>query len=255
MNDGQPLAGARIAVTRASHQAAPLADMIREFGGAPIPYPCIAIKPPQDLRPLDECLGRIHHFDWLLVTSGNAAQAIADRLTALRLSLPGASLRVAAVGPATADELRRLLSCEARFVPTEDGAEKLARSLPINQPCRVLLPQSDRAAESTAQILRARGAEVRTVVAYRTVIGEGGADLPAMIRRRQIDALTFTSPSAVSFFCQRCSVCAARQLPAACIGPATAACAETRGFQHLLRPKRSSLRAMVSTLADYFASA
>ncbi|MCY3831844.1 MAG: uroporphyrinogen-III synthase [Chloroflexi bacterium] len=251
----QPLAGARIAVTRASHQAPPLADLIREFGAAPILYPCIAITSPDDLRPLDDCLRRVRHFDWLLVTSGNAVRAVAERLSALELSLTGASIRVAAAGPATADELQRRLDLEARFLPTDYGAEELARSLPISQPCRVLMPQSNLADESTAQILRARGADLRTVVAYRTVIGEGGADLRALIGRAEIDALTFTSPSAVSFFCRRCPVCAARQLPAACIGPATAARAATHGFQRLVTPKRASLRAMISALAAHFESA
>lgn len=251
----QPLAGARIAVTRASHQAPPLADLIRNFGAMPILYPCIAIKAPLDSRALDDCLQRIGQFDWILVTSGNAVRAVAERLNALDLSLASASIRVAAAGPATAAELRRRLNCEARFVPTDYGADELARSLPISQPCRVLLPQSSLADESTAHILRARGADLRTVVAYRTVMGEGGADLRAMIGRAEIDALTFTSPSAVSFFCRRCPVGAARQLPAACIGPATAARAAAHGFQRLVTPKRASLRAMISALAAHFESA
>ena len=132
------LAGARIAVTRASHQAPPLADIIREFGGAPILFPCIAIKPAIDLCPLDDCLARIEQYDWLLVTSGNAARALAFRLQALNLSLARASIQVAAVGPATAEELRQRLACEPRFVPVNYGAEELARSLPI----RPALPNS-----------------------------------------------------------------------------------------------------------------
>ena len=77
MNDAKPLAGKRIVVTRARHQAPPLADLIRKVGGAPLPYPCIAILPPSDPRPLAECLRRLDEYDWLLLTSGNSARAIA----------------------------------------------------------------------------------------------------------------------------------------------------------------------------------
>ncbi|MDE2855271.1 MAG: uroporphyrinogen-III synthase [Chloroflexota bacterium] len=254
MINEKPLAGARIAVTRARHQAPPLSDLIRELGGTPIPYPCIAIAPPEDTKPLDDCLRQIYRFDWLLVTSGNAVRAIRDRQSKLNVSLADAPIKVAAAGPATAAELRRLLLCEVHFVPAESGAGQLARSLPVSRPSRILLPLSDLADQSTAQILRARGAETTTVVAYRTAMGEGGADLPAMLIRRAIDALTFASPSAVEYFCRRCSAPEALRLPAACIGPATAGAAAAHGFQRLVTPKQPGLREMVSALAAYFAA-
>ena len=45
MSDRSPLASKHIAVTRARHQAAELEELIRELGGVPIPFPCIAIEP------------------------------------------------------------------------------------------------------------------------------------------------------------------------------------------------------------------
>ena len=183
MAEAKPLSGKRIAVTRARHQAPPLAAIIRDFGGEPVAYPCIAIAPPADQRPLDDCLRRLAEFDWLLLTSGNTARAIAERLPALGIQLAATGIQAAAAGPATAAEARRRLSCEVQHVPAEYGAGHLARSLPLGEPCRVLLPQSDLAGASAAAVLRARGADVTTVVAYRTIMGAGGADLPAMISR------------------------------------------------------------------------
>ena len=194
MNDTQPLAGKRIAVTRARHQAPPLEALIRDFGGAPVAYPCIAIAPPADPRPLEDCLRRLGEFDWLLLTSGNTVSAVADRLAALDIQLAGNGIKVAAAGPATAAEARDQLARRVEHVPAEYGAGQLARSLPFGEPCRILLPQSDLASASTAALLRARGAQVTTVVAYRTVMAEDGADLPAMISRGELDALTFHQP-------------------------------------------------------------
>ena len=253
MNDANPLAGKRIAVTRARHQAPPLEALIREYGGKPVPYPCIAIAPPTDLRPLEDCLRRLSGFDWLLLTSGNTVRAIAEGLPALGIQLAEAPVRIAAAGPATAAEARRRPSLDVQHVPAEYGAANLARSLPLSEPCQLLLPQSDLADASTAAVLRARGADVTTVVAYRTVLGEGGADLPAMISRREIDALTFTSPSAVAFFRQRCPSLEALQLPAACIGSSTSAAAREHGFQQLVKPDQPSISDMIAALADYCA--
>ena len=139
-------------------------------------------------------------------------------------------------------------------MPAEFGAAHLARSLPLAKRARILLPQSDRAAESTAAALRSRGAFVTPVVAYRTVPAGGGVDLPALIARGEIDALSFTSPSAVLFFQKRCPLAAARELPALCIGAATAAVAHAHGFQRVIRPAQPALRDMLAALADHIAS-
>lgn len=254
MNDAKPLAGKRVAVTRARHQAGPLEALIRDCGGTPISFPCIAIAPPPDPRQLEDCLRGIQEFDWLLLTSGNTVRAVADRLPELGIQLTDSRIRIGAAGPATAAEARRRLSCEIRHLPAEYGATHLARSLPLGESARILLPQSDRAAESTAEALRARGATVTAVVAYRTVLGQGGVDLPALIARGEINALTFTSPSAVAFFNRRCPSTAAKRLPALCIGPATSAAARAHGFQRVITPAQPTLSDMVAALADHLAS-
>ena len=254
MNDDKPLAGQRIAVTRALHQAPPIEALIREWGGIPFRYPCIAVERSPDPRQLDGYLRRLYEFDWLLLTSANTVRALADSLADSRIRLAEIPIRVATAGPATAEEAQRLLSCDIHFVPDQYGAAHLARSLPLGGNPHILLPQSDRAAESTAEALRSRGAQVTTVVAYRTVPGEGGVDLPALIARGEIDALSFTSPSAIAFFRRRCPLAAARELPALCIGAATAAAARAHGFQRVIRPEQPTLRDMLAALANHFAS-
>jgi len=87
------------------------------------------------------------------------------------------------------------------------------------------------------------------------VPAEGGAPLPAMIGRGEIDALTFTSPSAVAFCRRRCPSLEARQLPAACIGPATTSAAREQGFARLIMPDQPALSDMIAALALFAASA
>ena len=243
----------RIVVTRAAHQAAALEQVIRRRGAVPVSYPCIAIAPPKDTAALDACLAALDEFDWLLLTSANAVRMVADRLSRLKLHPDWTRIKIAAVGPQTGAELRARLAA-ADFMPTTFTAECLANSLPLTIGSRLFLPQSALADETVAGILRARGAEVSTAVAYHTVMGRGGADVPGMIRRHEIDALTFTSPSALNYFAQRSRLERMPNLPAVCIGPSTARRAAAAGFRQAIVPREYSLRGMMDALADYYAS-
>ena len=240
----------RIVVTRARHQAAGLEDLIREVGAAPISYPCIAIAPPLDFAAFDHCLRNLHEYDWLTLSSGNAVRAVADRARTLTVLPLLKRIRMAALGPATEAELRRRIDKGADFVPTAFSADALARQIPIGERRRVLLPQSDLADDQAAKIMRSRGAEVSTVVAYRTVIGSGGADVPALLAKGEVDALTFASPSAVRFFRQRCSAAAALDLPALCLGERTARAAVSEGFGCVITPASFGLRALLVAFAE-----
>ena len=51
MSTGQPLAGKRILVTRARHQAGRLAEALEAHGAEVLRLPTIEIVPPETLRP------------------------------------------------------------------------------------------------------------------------------------------------------------------------------------------------------------
>ncbi len=247
------LAGKGIVVTRALNQAASLERALRERGAVPISYPCIAIKPPSDNRELDEQLSDLARFDVLLFTSVNVVTTIAQRLQALELAPDWTSVRIAVVGKATAAALRDLLGPIPDISPAAATSDALARALPINPGSRILLPQSTVAGDYLANILRERGAQVRKIIAYETVLGLGGADLPALIADGAVDALTFVSPSAARNFTRRCPLPAAKALPAACLGPVTAERSHELGFTVLITPPLTGAAAMLDALEAYFA--
>ncbi|HWQ14841.1 MAG TPA: uroporphyrinogen-III synthase, partial [Roseiflexaceae bacterium] len=58
---------------------------------------------------------------------------------------------------------------------------------------------ADIARPTLAEGLRARGALVDTVMAYRTMPGPGVAALLGPLRAGQVDAVTFASPSAIRY--------------------------------------------------------
>ncbi len=225
------LQGKRVVVTRAAHQAGELADLLRQRGAVPVLYPCIALVPPQDTTALDYVLRNLAAFDWLILTSANTVDIL--RLRAARLNI-APRLKVAAVGAATAAALRDALGIEADFIPAVQTAEHLAEALPLRPGERVFLPQSAIARPHLRQILSERGAHVTAITAYKTTVGTGGEDVPYLLETGQIDALTFTSSSTVTHFVQRAGTVS--EVPAACIGAATAQTAREAGFGCVIAP-------------------
>ena len=93
----------------------------------------------------------------------------AARLRALGVDIAAlARLRLAAVGPATAERLARIVR-EPDLVPNEAKGDVLARALAPHVQTPGALPSSRRQAPQTVAGLLAAGAELTAVGAYRTV--------------------------------------------------------------------------------------
>jgi len=123
------LAGRRVLVTRAAHQAGKLSEGLRALGVEPVEVAVIEIRPPSDFAPLDRELRSLSSYDWLILTSANTVQALADRAAALGLSLAAAPrLQVAAVGEATATAARSV-GLRVALVPKSYVAENLIDEL------------------------------------------------------------------------------------------------------------------------------
>jgi uroporphyrinogen-III synthase len=193
---GGVLAGRRIVVTRAEHQAHELSDALAALGAEPLLLPGLVIGPPSDPRAVDEALARLAQFDWLVFTSANAVEAF-SRLAGDRLT---PATRIAAVGPRTAGVLADR-GLPVALVAEEAIAESLAEALAKRVTgCRVLLPRAETAREVLPDALRRAGAaEVCVVPVYRAVPAESEAYGTAAARfsRGEIDGVTFASARTV----------------------------------------------------------
>jgi uroporphyrinogen-III synthase len=192
------LPGKRIAITRAAEQTGDLAERLLALGAEPLVCPTIATAL-ADPGPLDATLDRLAAYDWLVLASANAVRALLARMAARGMSGAGlAHLRIAAVGPATAAALAAY-GLRTHLAPAEHSAAGLLAEIGDLAGARVLLPQADIARPHLADGLGARGAQVDAVTAYRTVPGPGAAALLAELRAGDMDAVTFASPSAVTY--------------------------------------------------------
>ncbi len=258
------LNGKLIVNTRAAHQAEALDDMLCSRGAVPLAYPCIQIVPPEDTADLDNTLRDLTTglYDWLVLTSANTVAALAARLDQLNVSLKDwNAFRTAAIGPTTAAVAKQLLHLEnIDDLPTGYDAETLADSIRLTSGNRVLLPESNIARPILADRLTRRGAQVTTVTAYQTICGSGGMDLPRLLAHKQIDAITFTSSSTVTYFLERLHQEGGKRedalgLYAACIGFKTAETARDSGFADVSVSAEHTLDGLVNALEIHFAHA
>src|SRR5450755_634846 len=125
----QPLAGRRVLVGRARHQASALSVGLRKLGAEVQEVPFIEIRKPRSYARLDAALKNLHDYDWLILTSVNGVEAMFERLT--KLGLDNAELKhlkIAAIGPATRKSVEEH-GLKVHVVPTQYVAESVVDSL------------------------------------------------------------------------------------------------------------------------------
>jgi uroporphyrinogen-III synthase len=161
---------------------------------------------------------------------------------------------VAAVGPATADALRRA-GVESDLVPAEHSARGLVEEFPDAPGAGggarpVLFPSGDLAPATIPDGLGQKGWEVRRVEAYRTVART--APEPALLERvAAADAVTLSATSAVhAFLALRTPEGRPVAAPAhvVCIGPTTAAAARAAGLENVHEAWGASAQGIVDEL-------
>jgi uroporphyrinogen-III synthase len=199
-----PLAGIRILVGRARHQAGALSSVLRKLGADVLEIPFIAIRPPRSFRPLDKALKNLAAYDWLILTSVNGVDAMWDRLEKLRLTKRSLqNLNIAAIGPATKKAIEKR-GVKVHVVPEEYVAESVVKSLRAKvRGKKVLLVRAKVARDVIPQELRRSGAEVDVFEAYETVVPTSSrARLRNVLKNptRKPHVITFTSSSTVKNF-------------------------------------------------------
>lgn len=212
-----PLDGRRIALTQPERGR--IDDAVVAAGADVVHVPLIFFAPPTDGgAALAAVAERLDDFDWLVVASATAAEAIAAVAT-----LPPA-LRVAAVGAATAGRLAECTGRTADFIPTVARRRALVAEFPVESGS-VLVLASSRSPDELPVGLRRRGLTVEVVEAYRTDLRTpSSGELAAIV---ECDAMLLASSSAVESW----AACdAAPGPPVVAIGPSTAATAAERGI-------------------------
>lgn len=260
--EDRPLFGRRIVVTRARAQAGDLSRKLEALGAEVVEFPTIEIRPPEDFEPLDRAIRGLDGYDWLVFTSVNGVEAFVGRLREHGLDLRAVprGAQIAAIGPATAESLRRAgLNVDA--VPGEYRAEALLEEIgaPVEGQ-RFLIPRAKAAREVLPESLREAGATVDVPPAYESVpSGEGAESLAARLGADEIDCITFTASSTVENFVRAFGEERARELAAgtsvACIGPITADTARSHGLEVAAEAEEYTIPGLVEAVRELLSGA
>ena len=254
----QPLIGRTLVVTRAAAQADGLVDALESLGAKVVRLPAIRIEPPVDQRALRHAVQSTVEYEWVIFTSANGVDFFRTAAEDVGVDVKDAlaSTRLCCVGPATASRIEAL-GLTAEVVPETHTAEAVVDALSAHQSLRgkrVLIPTVAEARAVLRDGLRKLGAEVDTVIAYRTLSVED-PDPDALDQiRRGVDLVTFTSPSAVRSF-HRLVGGAEVVANAAVIGPVTADVARELGYRVAVEADPFTIPGLVEAISRHFKGA
>jgi uroporphyrinogen III methyltransferase / synthase len=261
-----PLAGRSILITRASDQTESLVRELEARGAKPLLQPMISFHPPNDFGPLDKALRELRAFDWLLLTSANAVRALVDRSRSLGVDVMNsfAALRIAAVGPVTAEAARRAGLPVSQVAAKHQGlalAEEFASA--FTGKC-ILLPRSNLASAELPDALRRLNAQVTEVIAYRTFAAEPEGEGQNQFSSGRPEAILFFSPSAVRNFLNwdegkggqvlRSISDLSRKTAVVAVGPVTASALRDAGLRNIVQASDTTVPAVIEALESFFSS-
>jgi len=252
----KPLLGRGVVVTRAREQASGLLRILGDMGACCHQFPTIRISPLEDYQAVDRVARELSAYATAVFTSVNGVRYFFDRLRGQGLdSRAFGGCRLAAIGPATADELRGR-GLEPDFVPGRYVAEEVIQGLVqggFQGP--VLIPRAETAREVLPEELRQAGFEVHVLPVYRTELAHNDAEaLLEAMRRGEVHYVSFTSSSTVHNFFQlvgpdRLRPFTEAGLRLACIGPVTEQTLAEYGFACQVRPERYTVPELARALA------
>lgn len=243
-----PLAGQFVMATRPRAESDRLRTRLVQLGAQVIDHPVIRIEPPDDWGPVDQALDRLTQYDWLVFSSANGVRSLLERAAARPgNSQPLAAMRIAAIGPGTADELARY-GLSAALVPDQFRAESLAEALARVGGTRFLLARASRGREVLADQLAAAGATVEQVVVYASRdVPAADPAVAAELAAGRIDWITVTS-SAIARALVRLFGPDLRRSRLATISPITSATLKELGYERAAEAETYTMDGLIEAI-------
>lgn len=193
----RPLMGCGVLITRAQGQSDELATLLRQLGAEVYVQPVLEIKPPDDVQLVHQATRDLanHQYDVVSFSSVNGIDGLMQSIAHLGFdSRIFADVKLATVGQATANHLIKY-GLRADIVPTNYSADGLLQSLPsplLAQ--RWLVTATNLSRDLLPNGLRQRGANVQTLITYRTTpVTKLKPGVESALRSGRIQWVTITS--------------------------------------------------------------
>lgn len=255
----RPLFGRRILITRPRAQAEDFRRRLTELGAEVITLPTIEIRDPDSWSPMDDVIGRIAQYQWILFTSVNGVKRFFARWKLAKRDIRDLyGIKICVIGSATGKAVISL-GLNPQVVPDEYQAEGLLDSLKgkILPGDRILIPRAKVARDVLPQTLRSWGATVNVVVAYQTVPARNNAEpLLQAFRESPVDLVAFTSSSSVTSLAELMSPRSLRELlqhvRIASIGPITSQTLLELGLKVAVQPSQFDVPSLVEAIQRHY---
>ncbi len=238
-----------------------MTEILEAQGATAISFPTISIEPPAHPEALHQAM-RSDSYHWVVLTSTNAVMALEAARRELVMDQspwPPSGTRFCAVGPRTAAALEAV-GLTPDMVPSEYVGESLLEALlgaagNLDR-LRILIPRAAEARDVIPDGLRAAGAVVDIVEAYRTVPVKADDEATRRLADRlaagEVDMVTFTSSSTVRAFRAMFGGELGGSLVAT-IGPVTSATARESGYEVAVEAEEYTVSGLVRALESYYA--
>lgn len=192
-----------ILVTRAKAQASALSLQIKKYGGNPVEMPLISCQAVVDKTAITNVINSLDTYNWLVFTSKNGIDFFFKEFKNFGKEVPLLEKYKIAVVGAKTEAILDEYGLKADLTPTHFVAESLLAELlkVVSKGEKVLIVRGSLARNVIGNGLRENDIFVTELDVYETVMEKSSkAKLYELIKKGQIDVVTFTSSSTVDNF-------------------------------------------------------
>ncbi|WP_221566300.1 uroporphyrinogen-III synthase [Alkalihalobacillus sp. TS-13] len=256
MDKGLPFSGHKILITRSEEQALPLVHSIEQRGGEAVVIPLLSFQSAGDNKALKRAIHEIEHFQWIVFTSQNTVRYFLRQLQEEGYSIELLkSVKIAAIGKKTLELLEKS-GMKVDFMPSRFVAEQFTKEFThqTDNGERILFPHGNLARSTIVdELTESGGLEVEPVITYETVPNDANKEaLQQALKDKDVDILTFTSPSTVHFFFQLSGADETlKDRICACIGPITAEALEEYGVTADIVAEEYTTEGLIASIESY----
>lgn len=254
----KPLFGKKILITRDEKGNDGFANLCAARHAVPIKLNTIKINSMLRADGLSEIISRITNSGWVIFTSANGVRFFFDYLYSNNKDARVlANAQVAAIGPITSGTLEEF-GIRADFVPDAFTGEQLARQLCDFTPMKdkkILLLRSEQASKELYNLLMNAGAKVVEHAVYTTQNANfNEQEALSMLKKDEVDWVTFASPSAVKSFSDKINADIINEsaVKVGAIGPVTAAELKNKNFKVDLQAPEHTLEGLLEAIEESY---
>jgi len=235
------LGGIRVLVTCSNILQLKTSQFIRDFGGHPIQWPLIKLRPSQELQ---HWLTTLDSFSWLVITSPSSVRCFMDEIHRNKIDMRRLP-KILVTGEGTARTLREYgLYPDAMPSKNYCTDELLKVAEQTMQEGKILRLRSDKAGPQLAERLRQQGLEVEDCILYHN-------DKIMYEKNPDFDVVFFASASAVASYLEQWDAASLEDKTILVIGQPTARMVEKAGLTVDIVAQEATVEGSISTLAQY----